>query len=521
MEGQTMTTFHVATTAEFTRALGQAKGGDTIEMAGGVYEKISMISSRGAYDFSSKVTIKAADASRPPVINDMTISGAGNIEFKGVKFDWNPAKSANGPFYIQNSKKIVLNDVEVEGHLVGKYGDGVGLRVRDCDDFTVMNSDIRLLKNGINLTNVKGAKILDNNFREISTDGMQIGGLENALISGNDFRDFRSNPNDKHKDAIQVISGSGIKMTRGLTITDNVIVNPEQSHAIFMGNKLASNGDRSAYYRDIRVENNYLNTAHKIGVVVEHGYNVVIRNNTITQNFDMYKDGKMVNVPLIAVSTSSLHVTITGNKAPAVPDAANKTWVVSGNTVGTKKLLMWESPIAPATPSEIAGAGPAADVVEPDLSPSAPAPSQPGPSTPDPAPSDPGSGGAGAGGAGGGNGIAEEFRFNAKLATAGAGVAVSGFSFGDGDVLVFKGFEKGSFAGKAGGNVVAVFDGGGSVKLDTALDVQELVARSDAVSARVSGDTVVLTIEQARGTAEIRLLGFAEEFAAANHPELF
>jgi hypothetical protein len=494
-----MTVYRVSTVSQFDAALKSARGGDSILLSG-TFDKLILNTSKSGYghiNFGSKVTIASADAGRPAVVNELTTNGAGNIEFRNIKFDYNPAKTSTGPVFVQNGSKITFNNVEVEGHVSGGYGQGVGVRVRNSKDFAIVDSDITNFKNGFNFSNITGATIADNNFRGISNDGMIVGGLVGASITGNDFRNFKSKLSDKHKDAIQVNNGDGIALSRDVLIKDNVIVNPENAHGIFFGNKIAASGNRSAYYRDITIEDNYLHTAHKLGVTVEHAWNLKIRNNTIVQNFDIFKGGDQINVPVINVSSSSMYVTITGNKVPSVPDEANGTWTVSGNATGTRNILHWDSTIRASSLS-----AEALDAPEPeDVAPAAAAPK----AVARVSSSDSG----------------DEFRFNGKIAAAEARIAIEKMDFERGDTIVLRGFDTGSFAGKTGGNKLIVYDGGASVKLDSALDLQELVAFSRDVSARTSGDAVILRIEQNRGTAELALADLAGDFRAADQPDLF
>ncbi len=486
-----MTVFRVSTDSAFMSAVKSAKGGDSI-LLDGSFKKLSVSTS-----FASKVTIASANGGRPAVVNELVTKGAGNVEFKNIKFEYT---SGAGPVFIQNSSNITFNDVVVEGKIVGGLGAGIGVRVRDSKNFTIINSDILNLKNGFNFSNITGVDIKNNNFRGMSNDGMIVGGLIGAEISGNDFRNFKSNPNTKHKDGIQFNTSDSIAPSRNVLIKDNVIVNPEQSHGIFFGNGLAHK-KATAYYQDITIADNYLNTAQKLGITIEHGWKIKIQNNTVVQNTDMYKGGDQINIPVINVSSSSMHVTITGNTVPSVPNAANGTWTVSGNKTGSKKLLHWDSPIK-SSPSLSAEALKTTETTKSTEAESSSTSKVVASVTKT-----------------GGND--EEFRFNGKIAASNARINVTDVDIDDGDTIVFRNFEKGSFAGKAGGNKLIVYDNGAAVKIDSALDLQELVAMSDDVSAKTSGDTLILRIEQDKGFVEFAFDGLADEFRAANHPELF
>jgi len=95
---------------------------------------------------------------------------------------------------------------------------------------------------------------------------------------------MNSNPAVQHKDMIQFFTGSGSPASRDIVIRDNVIDNPEHSHAIFFTNPMANSGDRGAYYQNIVIENNDIRSAHAHGISINHGDGVTIRNNTLTQH---------------------------------------------------------------------------------------------------------------------------------------------------------------------------------------------------------------------------------------------
>ena len=65
------------------------KGGDTILLASGTYDKLHIASGgKKSFDFSEKVTIASANPWNQAVVNEMFLARADNIEIRDLKFDY-------------------------------------------------------------------------------------------------------------------------------------------------------------------------------------------------------------------------------------------------------------------------------------------------------------------------------------------------------------------------------------------------------------------------------------------------
>jgi len=267
-----MAILRVSNQGQLDSALRSAGGGDTILLSSGTYDNLTLNDR-----FEQKVTI-ASEAGNPAVINQMLLRGAANIELKGLKFDYVPGRSGDNPFWIEGGRGITLVDIDIEGKASGQYGAGVGLRIKNSQDIEILNSEVSNFRNGFAFTNSDNVRVVNNDFRGMSNDSMLLGGMTGMVIQGNDFRAMNSNPAVQHKDMIQFFTGSGSPASRDIVIRDNVIDNPEHSHAIFFTNPMANSGDRGAYYQNIVIENNDIRSAHVHGISINHGDGVTIRN---------------------------------------------------------------------------------------------------------------------------------------------------------------------------------------------------------------------------------------------------
>lgn len=448
------------------------KSGDTILLAKGTYADLDMAANKwnANLNFTSKVTIASEDPNNPAVLNNLMMRQMQNVELRGIKFQATKVDAQD--FWVENGRNVQFVDCSFVGKTKDGLGSGIGLRIKNSNDVTVDDSDFSTFRNGLYATNGDNVDVSDSNFRLMSNDSILMGGMSGTTISGNDFRNMKSDPNLKHKDAIQFLTSSTDAPSRDIVIRNNVIDNGEQTHGIYFTNSVASGGDLSVKYRNILIEGNELRTAHTHGITMNHGDGVIIRNNTLVQNPDKgYTE--VLNVPRINVSTLSTNVTITGNEVASVQQAANSTWTVSGNTT-TRSMQHWsgidatEGPQVPAVP--------------------------------------PGNGG------GGGGGDAQEFRVHGqKFAPT---TTLNGFDLDDGDKIVFNFFEADTFRQISDGNPVDVFNGGRAVKIDDVKDLVEIVQHSADVTAVVRFDNLILEIDQDRGDGQIRLIGLGHEYDA-------
>ncbi len=501
----------VSSQGAFADALKSAGAGDTIALTPGTYGELAIGKS------VSNVTITSANAADPAVVNKLTLRGATNIELRDLTFDYDPSRSNSTPFWVEGGRGIDIVDVTFEGHDIGGFGEGVGLRLKGGSDITVSQSEISGFRNGIYASNGTDVTLLGNDFREMSNDGMLLGGMNGVLIQGNDFRDMDSPASRKHKDGIQFLTSASEAGSRDVVIRDNVIVNPEVSHGIFLTNTVYNNGNGSSYHRNVLIEDNLVLGNQVHGISVNHGAGVTIRDNVVEQ----IPGGS--NIPLINVSRYSYDVLIQGNEVASVPVPQNGTWTVVGNDTNSQRQHWYGDAGAPK-------------VAIPGGSAPAPAPSEPAPSVPAPpvsAPSEPTPGPAPEPEApnGGGDAIlvrgvvqngVENYRIGANIVGDGTTrFRVEDIDFSDGDVFVFSNFATETFRHEKGGNPIDIWNGGGSAKINSAIDFQEIGANSPAVSVVASGNDVTVALQHRDGVAEVVFADLAAAFRAADNPGLF
>lgn len=447
-----MATYNVSNASGLTSALGKAKGGDVIKLAGGNYGSVNL----SAKSYSGNVTITSASDAKQAVFTKLKMKGTSNLTVDNVKFDGT--------------------------------GQGNGLEVSNGSNIKVVNSDFTDLRLGAYFSKVTGLTVSNNTYTDMWHDAMNFAGITNGVISKNVYRESGSHPGYTHKDFIQFWTNktNGEAASKNVQITGNSFYSKDgETHGIFMLNE-----GKMGVYSNITIADNYMRSSQTHGITVADGNGVAITNNT------MIKDGKLS--PLINVTPNSQNIKITNNTVGSVPDQGNSSWTVANNKeVGAvgKHWTGGQSGSYVAN-SGSAGASTSAAIEAPETS-KAPATISAPTSTSL------------------GDGKADEFRFDGSKLAASKTSTVDNLDFGDGDTLVFIWYDQNSFHDKPGGNLLQANAAGTYVKIDSMADIKELADFSgNKVSVNANADTDVLTlsIDQGSFTHKVQLAGLADEY---------
>lgn len=447
-----MATYNVSNASGLTSALGKAKGGDVIKLAGGNYGSVNL----SAKSYSGNVTITSASDAKQAVFTKLKMKGTSNLTVDNVKFDGT--------------------------------GQGNGLEVSQGSNIKVVNSDFTDLRLGAYFSKVTGLTVSNNTYTDMWHDAMNFAGITNGVISGNVYRESGSHPGYTHKDFIQFWTNktNGEGASKNVQITGNSFYSKDgDTHGIFMLNE-----GKMGMHSNITIANNYMRASHTHGITVADGNGVSISNNTLI------KDGKLS--PLINVTPNSQNIKITNNTVGSVPDQGNSSWTIANNKeVGATGKHWTGGQSGSYVPNKgSAGAASSAAIEAPENSKT--------PSTI----SAPEAGSHG-------NGHADEFRFDGSKLAESKTSTVSDLDFGDGDTLVFIWYDKDSFHDKPGGSLLHANAEGTYVKIDSIADIKELADFSgNKVSAHANVDTDVLTlsIDQGGLTHTVQLAGLADEY---------
>jgi parallel beta-helix repeat protein len=455
-----MTTYSVSNASGLNSALDKAKSGDTIALSGGNYGNVKISGAK----FSSDVKITSA--------------GSSKATFSSID--------------VVNSTHVVFDNLKLSGS-----SSATGFEAHSStSSITLQNSDLMNFKIGIYVSSSNNFKALNNDLTNIRYDGIDVGMTNTVLIQNNEIH--MNGTGDSHRDAIQFFNQGTKAPSSNVTIKGNLITsNDGVTHGIYFGNYDTKGSNTAEFYKNITVEGNTLKTGQMLAIAFGGSQDVKIRNNVVVGSDD-FSSKKTVHIPMIIVDKDARNVTVSGNtvvKAPAIGDDANN-WKIVGtlNNTGSKIVALGAS-VADATSASASTLSASAEtattaskmVAVTTLSSL-------------------------------GNGVADEFRFNASKTSETSKIAVD---FAEGDTIVLNKYAGGTFADVVGGNIVHNSSDGIYVKIDALTDLQELVSSSKALSAKVSGDTLTIDIDQGSTTHHLELAGLGQAYQDTFDASLF
>ncbi len=354
-------TITVSSLAGLYSALANAKGGETIKLAGGDYGTLTL-SAKSGFDitFPSNVTITSANPLNPASFGGFTLAGVSNLTLDGVVCDYKAAPGTPtyaAPFTVTGGSNITISNSTFDGDLARKvsatadgYGTGYGLSISGTANLRVEGNEMFNFHRGMVVANSTNVSITGNDLHGLRSDGMDFAQVQGVVIEGNHIHDFRASPTSAdHPDMIQFWTNGTTKPSTDIVIRGNVldIGDGSAAQSIFMRNDRVDQGlsGTEMYYRNITIEENVITNAHLNGIVVGAATGLTIRQNTLLHSDGGNVDGAdaSVEIPQIAVAANATGVTITGNLTSAVAGWKGQTgWVVSNNA-----LVQDQNPNAP------------------------------------------------------------------------------------------------------------------------------------------------------------------------------
>ncbi|NVO25220.1 right-handed parallel beta-helix repeat-containing protein [Donghicola mangrovi] len=333
-------------------ALTAAKGGEVISLSPGSYGELDLFTGGPVPpSFAQTVTLKSADPSKPAVITGLKLTGAQNLTFQGLIFDYTyRPKDDPGqirPFQVNDSKDVRFNQVVFDGDTARGFSPedngfpaGLGLSLRNVTRLTLENSEIRNFYRGLVVGEATDTVIRRNDLHDLRSDGMNFVKVTGLLVEANVIRDFhRSFASDDHADMIQFWSMNADYPSTDVTIRRNFLTVGRGDHTqgIFMRNEAvdAQHGGPSMFYRDVVIEENLIMNNHFHGITVGEVDGLTIRQNTlirVPRRSDPDQRGEFAMMPGIQVAEASRNVAITDNIASRVPKS-QRGWRQSGNAL--------------------------------------------------------------------------------------------------------------------------------------------------------------------------------------------
>ena len=334
-------TVTVSNATELAAAVRAATVDTTIVLKAGNYGKLYLGAwKQPSLTDSSHLTIVSENPKKPAVFSAMEMVGVKNVTVDGVVFDYNQ-KSGQGVShrfaFVENSKNITISNSVFDGdHASGLsnaangYGTGTALSFARTDDVTVTDNTFFNFHRGLVVEKTDNLVVRDNEFSDMSSDGIAVSGIRKGTIEGNYIHDFDANPKSTaHKDMIQVRNVNETVVTQDLVIRGNIldVGAGVATQSIYVGNTQKS---ASMRYQNFTIEDNLIRNTHKNAITFSFIDGIKVKNNTVLMNDDQ-SGGSMQGIYVPAVNIAN---------ATKVTVSDNVLHAINGKYTGSNNLIV-------------------------------------------------------------------------------------------------------------------------------------------------------------------------------------
>ncbi len=329
----------VSSTAQLIAALKVGRGGETINLAPGVYSSVNLSN----FNFASAVTIQSASSANPAVFTNLSLNNSSNLVFQNLTFSTTSATvGAYGaentiPFAVSGVQNVTFNQIDVEGSSSMTLATEVsGLIVRNSSGVKITSSTFQYLHNAINQLNDTNLTISNDDFDHIQDDGIRGGGSSNVVINGNSYTNGHELAGDTdHPDFIQIWTTGTTASASNIVVENNVQTRGDGAmvQGIFIGDEVGT-----LPFNNVSVLHNLLIGTSYNAINVSHAINLTVDNNIVAPIPS--------NTAFIAVFNVS-GLTETGNAAGSytidhyVPPPAGNTIQPTVQDGGAALLATW------------------------------------------------------------------------------------------------------------------------------------------------------------------------------------
>lgn len=269
----------------------------TLKVSGGT---IQLDGSGGPYDLvvtnadpSSTLVFTALDENVRPEVTKIVVSGASNVAFEGLSITQSIEHTA---IRVIEAESIALVNLKMSGTANGYLSEGgtatVGkdaMLLRFSENIVVADNNISQFSHGIQVMEITGLEVTNNEISLMQGDGLRGGGLQNAEISGNYMHDFYGSTQTlNHSDMIQLWSTHTTQLNKNIEITGNLLDSGTgaATQAIFIRHDQLDTGavPGIGLFDNISITNNVIHNGFFHGITVNHTSNLEVTGNTVLWN---------------------------------------------------------------------------------------------------------------------------------------------------------------------------------------------------------------------------------------------
>lgn len=264
----------VSTTVQLVAALKQARGGERILLAPGIYQPFSI---RDVAP-SRRVEMISRDPARPAILTGMNMRGGGNLALRRLVLR-SAGTAVQEDFLFHSVRHLSFSDLVATGRPgpAGLQGDKI-LQLRECTDVSIARSDFSNAVIALSLLDNDRVSVTASYFHDLRMDAIRGGGSSHVLIARNFITGFSPHGKD-HPDAIQFWTKRQTHAAQNIAVVENVILRGrgKAMQGIFMRDE---NG--SLPYRNVRLADNLVVGAMFNGIaVLSESPSLTLSNNVV------------------------------------------------------------------------------------------------------------------------------------------------------------------------------------------------------------------------------------------------
>ncbi len=324
--------FDVDSAAELCAAIAAAQGGDTISLAAGDYGDVTI----QAKTADSDILLCSADPGQQATFHFLQIKGSSHLVFDEIGFH-RPLSSGDAEYTpalrVDGSSFITVRDCDFAGSTDGNHtNDGMGFQALSCSYVTLDGNSFHDLKTGSSIGKSGFVVVTGNDYHDIRCDGLELGIVSNATVTGNTFSDFHASAAlGDHPDMIQIYNVGATKEMENIVISGNHLMLGDDAsgmspQGIFIQGKPTATSAYGA--RHITIEDNLIENGSARGISVSGAADVIIDHNTVIRAATA-AIGYTPQIMLSDVQGAS----VTDNVAPAFSEGTSSEVSYDGNTI--------------------------------------------------------------------------------------------------------------------------------------------------------------------------------------------
>lgn len=349
--------FEVDSVAELTAAIAAAQGGDVISIASGDYGDVTILGK----DAASDILIRSADPDQQATFHFLNVKDCTHLAIEGLVLH-HPLAAGEADYAsalrIDESSFVSVRGCDFSGSVDGNHtNDGMGLAALRSDHITLEGNSFHDLKTGSSIGLTDFVTVTGNDYYDIRCDGLELGVVSNASITGNTFSDFHASAAlDDHPDMIQIWNVGATKEMENIVIAGNHLMIGDHAtgmaaQGIFIQGKPYSSATYGA--RHITIEDNWIENGSARGISISGTDDVVIDHNVVIRA----ASAAVAYTPQIILQ--NVHgASITDNVTPAFSESQCSGTSYAGNTiVGGNNGQSWANIYGTSGEDTILGCG--------------------------------------------------------------------------------------------------------------------------------------------------------------------